>query len=75
MSAYYVDESRHTVPPSSEWPDLTIDRLLDVRAYYENLAYELRAKPHYVTPLNVAIERLNRLISARLAPSSPPAQS
>ena len=70
MSAYYVDEPRNAVPPANEWPSLSIDQLLDARNYYENLAFELRAKPHYAKPLNVAIERLNRLITSRLAPAS-----
>lgn len=70
MSAYYVDEPRNAVPPASEWPSLSIDQLLDARNYYENLAFELRTKPHYAKPLNVAIERLNRLITSRLAPAS-----
>jgi hypothetical protein len=62
----FVDEERNPIPHPETWPNLNFDQLLDVRTKLYAKLDASKRMPAYRQPLQLAINRVQGLIDAKL---------
>lgn len=66
MSEYWVDQPRVEIPPPNQWPNMSMNQLMDVKALLLDKIYMAKGKPLYLQPLQAAMQRLEVLIAQKM---------
>jgi hypothetical protein len=67
MSETFVDQPTVDMAPAHLWGELSLNQLIETKTQIMNKLYMAGGKPAYVKPLQAALNRLEELISSKLA--------